>query len=55
MAQKNTQTDSHNSDEIVILNNQLIESSKQNQELNTKLKKLTVGEKSFLIVFSIIF
>lgn len=44
MAQKNRQSNSNNSDEISILNSQLIECSKQNNQLNSTLKKLTVRE-----------
>lgn len=43
MAKKNRLSNSNNSDEILILNNQLIECSKQNHELNSALKKLTVS------------
>lgn len=50
--QKNKQTDSPNYDEIETLNNELIERSKQNQELNATLKKLIVSQKCcFLIIF----
>lgn len=53
--QKNKQTDSNNFDEVVKLNNQLIECSKQNQVLNTTLKNLTVSEKNCLIIFFSVF
>jgi hypothetical protein len=42
MAQKKRLSNSNNSDEILILNNQLMECSKQNHDLNSTLKKLTV-------------
>lgn len=44
MAQNKRLSNSNNSDEILILNSQLLECSKQNHQLNSTLKKLTVSK-----------
>lgn len=51
-AQQNKLSISNNYDHILNLNSQLIECSKQNQQLNNTLQKLTVSKNKFLIIIN---
>lgn len=50
VAQNNKLSNSNNYDHILNLDSQLIECSKQNQQLNNTLQRLTVSKNKFLYI-----